>query len=353
MTTQALIEAFDLTEATIIGERTVRQRIINSGTSLNKNHYPAAVLQRAAPLFENVQTFRDHESSGPRKFGRSAAELTGWITNVEFKEGALYGVRHFTRTQAGEDSWRLAEDIISGRAPASLLGASINAGGKGKRDKMGSDEVFIVESIDVVKSVDDVVSPSAGGGFFSEAIDGATLTRELLMQMDYEEWRESRTDYIGRLKREWQTVQQTDAIKAAKADANRLSTALAEAQANIDRQRAELERLQADLELERLRRGVIDVLEGTKLPVKMQRKLRTQLWEAEPSQWNRMIEQALEMLTLAGGGASRVSVSGAGQHVAPALALPTQKPAIKPLNMNVIDTPEKLAEALKSYKRQS
>lgn len=313
MKTQVIIEALDLTEAQIdIDNRTVRQRLITAGKSKNNRVYGESVLEAAAALFEGRQTYANHPSRADLRDRpeRSVRDLTGWLTNVEYREGALWATRHFTRNQAGEDTWALVREIVEGRAPGSLLGASINAVGKAAAASDGS---VIVEAITAVNSVDDVTTPAAGGGWETlVASDSDSITHDLLQALTFEEWFESRPDFVRRVQNEMKTVRQDKALTEAKALADRLQSDLNNAQGRIDA--LEAERVADRDEIARLRHelAVGRVMEGVNLPADWKTSLRETLAKADVSAWPEIIESERRKARSAG---HRVAVTGAGQRV--------------------------------------
>jgi hypothetical protein len=318
--TQVFIEALTLEEATLDAEqRTARQVLIRAGRSANGRVYRPEVLMQAAPLFEGVKTYANHPSAAERRDRpeRSTRDVTGWLTDVEWREGALYATRHFARTQAGNDTWALVEDVVTGRAPTSLVGASINAVGQAVKGDNGD---WLVEAIEYVHSVDDVTTPAAGGGFvrLGESA-GDDLTGALLAALDYDEWYEAgkARKFTSRLQNELKAIRQTEALKAAEAEAERTALALQEAQDNttslteqvamLARQVAESRR---DLLLEKALRRV-------NLPAAWEHSLREQLTAADPEQWAGIIDNEKQKAALLP--KSRPAVTGAGARVAEAV----------------------------------
>ena len=314
MGTEVIIYALDLSEAQINHEnRTVTQRLISAGRSGNGRHYSEAVLSNAIPLFEGARSFSDHPTKTEQreKPGRSTRQITGWLQDVEYRENALWATRHFTRNQAGQDTWALVEDVITGKAPATLIGASINALGKARKDDESGD--LIVESIDQVLSVDDVTTAAAGGGFMAEGQD-LDLTSALLEAIDYDEWLGAQPAYVERLKAEWKIPRQTQAIKAAQAEADRLTGALNEAQ---ESQRAtqednaklatEVGSLSRELLLERALRQV-------NLPPVWMEGLRTTLKAAPESEWAAIVGREKAKAAASAEPKQSIPISGAGQQ---------------------------------------
>lgn len=314
MKPQFIIESLALEEAVIdVSNRSVRQRVIAVGESANRREYSADVLRKAAPLFENVKTYANHPS--PRELKerpeRDVRNITGWLSNVTFEEGGLYATRHFSRTQAGEDAWAIAQDIIEGRAPSSLIGGSINALGSGHNEERSGRKVLIVDSIDYVESVDDVTTPAAGGQFLPlVASDGDVLMTALFERLDFEDWLQTRPDYADRLRREMKAVRQTEAVKAAEAEAGRLREALERVQ--VELKQADDKRVAAEADALRKARElmVVEALQAVKLPASWKDDLRTSLVEADPEQWAVIIERE-QRKAQTSGATPRVNVTGA------------------------------------------
>lgn len=328
MKPQIIIEQLDLSEAQIDAEkRTVRQRLIASGESKNGRVYEADVLQQAAALFEGRQTFANHPSKDDlrNRPERSVLDLTGWLEGVEYKDGALWATRHFARNPAGESVWSLVQSIVEGHAPPTLLGASINAVGRGRKQ----DGKLFVEAITAVNSVDDVTTPAAGGGFFAEA-DTATITDELLQAMSFEEWYEARPEFIERIKNELKTARQDKALTEAAALAERVQSELEQVQA--DYEVLEAANVAARDELNRVRRelAIVEALQRVNLPAQWKADLRARLMGAEPEAWAGIIDAEVSKAKSAGV-QQRVNVTGAGQQVSEAFkATPHYSPLPKP-----------------------
>lgn len=313
MSTLVIVEALDLSEAHVdIEGRTVTQRLIAAGRSKNNRVYSEAVLQGAVGLFEGRQTYANHPRRSDQRDQpeRSVRDLTGWLTSVEYREGALWATRHFTRNQAGEDTWALVREIVEGRAPASLLGASINAVGQATT---GDDGHVIVEAITAVHSVDDVTTPAAGGGWTPlVASDSDSLTSELLRAMTFEEWFQSRPDYVRRVQNEMKTVRQDKALTEAKALAERLTADLQHARDGISALETEREADRGAVARLRHEVEVWRVMAGVSLPESWKSSLREALLQADTSAWSAIIEGERQKARAAG---YRVAVTGAGQQV--------------------------------------
>lgn len=327
MKPQIIIESLDLSEAIIDAEkRTVRQRLIAAGESKNGRVYGDEVLQEAAPLFEGRQTFANHPGKAELRDRpeRSVLDLTGWLEGVEYKDGALWATRHFARNPAGESVWSLVQSIVEGSAPATLLGASINAVGRGRKEN----GKLLVEAITAVNSVDDVTTPAAGGGFFAES-DTATLTDELLAAMTFEEWYEARPEFVQRVSNEMKTARQDKALTEAVALAERLQSELESTQAQYDA--LEAASVAARDELTRVRRelAIVEALQRVNLPAQWKADLRQRLAVSEPAEWDSIISNEVSKAKSAGA-LPRVSVTGAGQQISETVATPKR---ISPLPM--------------------
>jgi len=326
MKTQVFVEQITLAEAVLdIERRTARQALIRSGRSANGRIYRPEVLQKAAPLFEGVKTYANHPSANERRERpeRSTRDVTGWLTDVEWREEGLYATRHFARTQAGQDTWALVEDVVTGRAPATLIGASINAVGRATKTDEGD---WLVESIDLVHSVDDVTTPAAGGGFLPLGESaGDDLASALLGRVEYEEWYEAgkARAFTARLQNEMKAIRQTEALKAATAEAERVTLALQEAQAQITSLSDQSARLQQDVLAARRDLELERALRRAALPAAWETSLREQLAAAPVEQWAAILEREKLKATQAGARA-RPAVSGAGAVVAGA---PSATPA--------------------------
>lgn len=318
MTTEYFSEAVEyLSESFDPQARTVQQIIIRAGESKNKRNYPKTVLQEAVFLFENAQTYRNHPSKADLKAGegRRIEDLTGWLTNVRFDESrnALVGTRFFTENRAGEDSFKVAKQVIEGNAPANLFGGSINALGKGKRQQDGS---LLVEAITQVVSVDDVTVPAAGGGFekLVAGYDGG-IVEAVLSEMDYQEWFDARPEYTKRLQNEMKSVRQTEAVKAVKTEADQLSEAVKDLQAQVVSLTEALEAVEAREATVRRELAVIEALHKVRgLPAETKLELRERLMEVEPEKWDGILQAKVREIKALGADKATVQNAGRQQH---------------------------------------
>lgn len=314
-----LSEQIDLSEAQIDSAARVMRNVvlIRAGTSQNRRHYSESVLQKAAPLFEGVKSYDGHEQRA-----RSVAETTGWYANVRYENGALRADRHFSGTQAGKDVQSIAEDIVSGKAPKTVAGLSINAVGEGKVQKLSDGDALVIESITKAKSVDDVGNPAAGGGY-TEAKQGDELAVALLEAMTFEEFYQARPDFIGRIQKELKAVRQDDAVKAAIAEkeaaiveADRLRVLLKEAQEALSKLNELCDAAVSEADTARRALGIEQALNAVSLPASWKENLREQLTETAPDMWAAVIQTERQKAERAGY-KPRVTVTGAEARTAP------------------------------------
>lgn len=334
-----LREQIDLSEAAFDADNRVLRnvRLIAAGMSLNRRQYSEEVLQKAAPLFEGVKAYDNHQSGS-----RPVSSLTGWYKDVRYERGALYADRYFSNTQAGRDVKSIAEDIVSGNAPKTLAGLSINAIGTGKTQKSDAGDVLVVESITRAESVDDVTNPAAGG-LYRESDNGDTLASALVEAMTIEEYTAARPDVIERLHKEWKNSRDGEAVKAAKADADQHRAALEEAQATNVRLLAERDAAVRDAAQARRELMVEQALNDpkVKLPASWKTDLRARLLESDPATWGTLLSSEIKKASTAD--AQRVPITGAGQQVSPAVVTEAT-PAQHPPNWNeILSSPEAFA----------
>lgn len=311
MKTSIFTESLDLSEAQIDSENHLLKGVvlIRAGMSLNRRYYSEDVLKQAYPLFEGVKSYDSH-----KRGERQVSEISGWYANVRYQEGAIRADRYFSRTRSGQDVWTIAEDIVSKRAPRTLAGLSINAVGTGKSKKFDDGEALNVESITAATSIDDVSQPAAGGTYLT-ASNGDEMTEAILKSLTFEEWFESRPEYITRVKNEMKTVRQDDALTAAKAVAETAQQALQEAQTSNTALSEQIAKLQGELDLERRKLALEKAFRAAGLPKASEDDLRQRFEEAIPSDWIGIIQGEKAKLKSLGLG-NRIQVTGAGQQVA-------------------------------------
>jgi hypothetical protein len=341
MKTLILTERLDLSEAQFDADARVLQNVvlIRAGLSANRRRYTEAVLQQAVPVFEGAKAYDSHSRNE-----RKVSDITGWYANVRYTDGKLIADRYFSRTDAGRNVMSIAEDIVSGNAPSTLAGLSINAVGKGKTVKSDDGDVLEVEAISAANSVDDVTEPAAGGGYVLAAgMTGDSLAADVLAALDYDEWLEARPEYTARMQREWATVRQDNAVKAAQAEADRAKLALREAQEQVKRAEADREAARLDTAAARRDLALAEALAGVKLPAPWKTDLRERLGKADPADWAAIIESEQRKAETAGH-KPQISVRGASVQVAatPVIAEDTS-PMPRP-DENVEDWQRRMAQ---------
>lgn len=141
--------------------------IIRAGPSLNGNHYPAAVLKEAVPLFEGVRVFVKSDAQHTKGEGKDVRGLIGGIYNVRFAEGATPDAGSLVGTFRAIDPTdsvvtKMTEAVKRGMQ--ALLGLSIDAVAKIKKTHQGGRVLREAAKFTKVNSVDLIVEPGAGGG---------------------------------------------------------------------------------------------------------------------------------------------------------------------------------------------
>jgi hypothetical protein len=136
--------------------------LIKAGTSGNRRHYPAAMLESAVPLFEGVKAYADHPTRDESRSRpeRSIRDVVGWFEGVRW-DATESGIRGTFRILESADWLRSALKSAWDAGKRDLLGFSINAmGSVGKKHADGS---TLIEAIERVVSTDVVTTPGAGG----------------------------------------------------------------------------------------------------------------------------------------------------------------------------------------------
>lgn len=334
----------DLREAKIDAEaRAIRDVVlIRAGMSLNRKHYTEHALQEAhrKGVFEGVRSYDEH-MPGRRKL----AETTGWYANVRYQEGALIADRFFTRTQAGNDVWSIAEDIVAGRAPATLAGLSINASGVVKLMNDAQGAYHMVESITKATSVDDVATPAAGGTYLQASHDDG-LAEALIGSMTFEQFVAARPEFTERLRNELKNVRLTEQVVAAQAEATHNRETLKEADASIATLTERLDATTTELVEARLALVIEKVLHIADLPTSWSDKLREEMTATPPKGWEAVLANYQRMAREAGHTPTRTRVAGAGQQIAQAPKLSTT-PRIE-IDWEKIKSPADLARLQES-----
>lgn len=244
-----LSELTPLAESVIDAEhKTVDVTLIQSGWSANGKYYSKEVLGRDKGIFEGVKSYADHpgkneETNRPE---RSVRDITGYYTNVrQADDGSLKATRHFVGAVGTDVIYPLVVETITNRPD--LMGLSINALGKTKLGEVDGRKGIVVEALVKGNSVDDVTTPAAGGKYDRLLMAGDEFTTDLLQALDYEEWRESRPDFVARIKTEMRTARkeelteaQNQEVVALREQVNALETTRKELEAESQRAQKEL-----------------------------------------------------------------------------------------------------------------
>lgn len=202
---------------------TVPVTLIRAGWSANNRHYSRDVLAKAAPVFEGVKAYADHPGKEDEKNRpeRSVKDIVGYYTDVKVADdGALRANLHIVG-EAQKWLYPLVHETVAHNP--NLIGLSINALGKTTMGERDGRKGVIVEDIVKGNSTDIVTTPAAGGTFERLTASADEFTADLLAALDYDEWRESRPDFIQRLREELKTLRQDEALKAAIAKQDELT----------------------------------------------------------------------------------------------------------------------------------
>lgn len=327
MSVQIFSENLDISEAQADSENRVLRNVIliRAGMSLNRRHYSEAVLEKAVNIFQDSRAYDNHVQ-GPR----SIRDITGFYKNVRYESGALKADRYFTKNQAGQDAWAIASEVVSGNAPRTLAGLSINALGKAKKHAT-EEGALEIESITAAISIDDVPDAAAKGSYVENAAND-DLTQAFWESVEFEQWRDSRPDYFEKAKISWQTTRKSDELaaalaeserlraenqtletfKTAKADTEALQTALDEAQTQVTALQAERDTAVLERDTARRELAVERAVSNVPLPKIWTESLRQRLAGTPETGWKTIIEDEIAKAKAAG---HRQPVSGAGQQV--------------------------------------
>lgn len=321
-------ELADLRESQLDGEGFVVKGVtlIKPGFSTNTDkagrprYYPKATLEAAAQRFEGVRAYINHPSRSQAQDlpERSVADIAGYYENVKAAaDGALKGdLRIVGAAQA--TIWPLIKETVE-RKPG-LVDLSISALGTTKVAEAEGKKAVVVESIVAANSVDIVTTGAAGGGFTGAlltASDDRTFTRQLLEALSFEEWREARPEFVDKLKGEWKTVRNDQALTEARAQ---IETLKKNAAALEEQHRAEV------AELAEFRRGALAdrLLAESNLPHTVRAQVRADVVQAgDEAGMKQVIEREKARYNRAP--REPVPVNGAGQRTAAPAA--TSEPA--------------------------
>jgi hypothetical protein len=313
----------DLTESELDSAEFVARGVtlIKPGFSSNVDkagrprYYPADTLKAAAGVFEGTRAYANHPRRSDEKElpERDVRDIVGYYQNVKAADdGRLRGDFHVVGS-AREWLWPLVTETAK---KPDLVELSINALGNTKLADVEGRKSIVVESIVGANSVDVVTTGAAGGSFAGALLqsDPDSWTGNLLSAMSFEQWREARPDYIEKLKAEWKTVREMEALKVVKA---KLTESENEIMRLKDASRAEAN------ELAQLRHAALAdrLLSESTLPYKLRYEIREGvIAEADEDGMKGVIAKAQEAYAK---NKPAVPVSGAGQRAAP------PQPAVK------------------------
>lgn len=145
--------------------------IIQEGMSKNRNNYKRKALKAAAPLYEGVKVFIDHQEE-QRRFGRSVDRVAGFLKDVQpvmiqadgAKESDNPSILALAATLVvtKESIRREMVDAYEEGQP-NLYGLSHDALCESTACMSADGPFYDIERIESVKSVDLVTNPAAGG----------------------------------------------------------------------------------------------------------------------------------------------------------------------------------------------
>jgi len=136
-----------------------RVRIISPGQGTS-GYYPGEVLQKAAPLFANVQTFWDHPTASEEaeRPERSLRDLAGKIVGTPaWEANGPAGPGIYADVQVFEPYRQAVQEL------APHIGMSIRATGRYQNGEAEGKKTRIITGIESVRSVDFVTQAGRGG----------------------------------------------------------------------------------------------------------------------------------------------------------------------------------------------
>jgi hypothetical protein len=269
----------DLQEATFDEAQYIAKGVtlIRPGFSKNVDragrprYYSKELLQQSASKFDGVRAYANHPRRNDEKElpERDIKDIVGYYENVKVSDdGALRGDFRIVGA-ARQWLWPL---ITETARKSDLVELSINALGETTLGKVEDREAVLISSIVKGNSVDVVTSGAAGGTFKGAllASDTDQWTSDLLEAMPFEQWRGVKPDFIDRLKKEWATVRESEAIKTAEATTERYKTELEALQEKYQTDTGELVQLRRAAWADR-------ILEASGLPVGLRQVVRDEL----------------------------------------------------------------------------
>jgi hypothetical protein len=238
-------------------------------------YYSPDLLKQSVGKFDGVRAYANHPTRTASKElpERDIKDIVGYYENVKAADDGVLRGDFRVVGAARQWLWPLIQE--TGRKP-DLVELSINALGETTIGKVEDREAILISSIVKGNSVDVVTSGAAGGTFKGAllASDTDQWTTDLIEAMPFEQWRAVKPEFIDRLKKEWATIRESEAIKTAEAATEAIKAELATLQ----------EKYQADSsELVQLRRAEMAdrILEASGLPVGLRKEVREDLLKLE------------------------------------------------------------------------
>ena len=275
-------ELADLRESEIDAAQFIAKGVtlIRPGFSSNvdktgrSRYYSRATLEAATQVFEGTRAFLNHPRRTDSKElpERDVRDIAGYYTNIRAADdGRLLADFHIVG-QARETTWPLIVEAVKNKPD--LIELSVNALGTTRLGEAEGRQAIVVESIVGANSVDLVTTGAAGGSLAGALLhsDPDEWTGALLNAMPFEQWRESRPDYLEKLKNEWKTARDSEVLKENKAIIAKLET-------EISRLKEELQTVTADRDKHQRASLADSILESSGLPARIQKAVRAELLE--------------------------------------------------------------------------
>lgn len=236
-------ELMPLTESVLDGNaHEIDVTLIKAGWSANGKYYSKETLGKAVTAFEGARAYVNHPtlSEGKERPERDVRDMAGYYKNVrQADDGSLKGTLKLLGRN-GDDLMPLVTEALTNKPD--LLGLSINALGKTKMGEAEGRKGVLVEEIVSARSTstDIVTTPAAGGKFERLMASDNEFTTDLLQALEYDEWRESRPDFVARIQKEMRTARKEELTEAQ----NQEVVTLREQVATLETTRKELEEAQ-------------------------------------------------------------------------------------------------------------
>lgn len=158
--------------------------MVRSGwNSIGDTFYTDAVLREAAPLFEGRPVFAKGDAEHLKGEGKSVRNIIGYLSNPAFVAGVTADSGYVSGTVTfleAASSFPATIREAWDRGKKDLVGLSLDADGKAKRERRDGRMVRVPTKISRVRSVDLIVDPGAGGGLVRliEAADDGSHSQE-------------------------------------------------------------------------------------------------------------------------------------------------------------------------------